>query len=185
MYCQNCGAAVDAGAHFCAKCGQRVTSSAPPLAPPVAAAVAPASGAESPSPDTTDQFEPMRLKDVLFTTAGRLGRAKFLACYLSLVVLYVAVLLVGALLFPQASTQNVLGMATVVCIWPSIAIWVKRLQDMGYSGISLLILFVPIIGLIVVFAVFFVAGTRGPNKYGPSPNMRPVMVPQPSVSNWR
>lgn len=185
MYCQNCGSEMDVAARFCPNCGQRSRSSAPPPVQPIIATVAPPpSAAEPPSPDSAEQFVSVGLKDMLFSTAGRLGRAKFLACYFSLLVLYVALVLLVAFSFPHADIDAPRA-AAIAFIWPSIAIWVKRLHDMDYSGVYLLIVLIPVVGIAIVIAGFFWSGTKGPNKYGPAPNMCPAVVPQPSVNDWQ
>jgi uncharacterized membrane protein YhaH (DUF805 family) len=65
-----------------------------------------------------------------------------------------------------------------LCIAPALALGVRRLHDFGLSGLLLLVLLVPIIGLFfgVVLAVVmtFLRDAPGPNRYGPDPR-----VPEP------
>ena len=189
MFCQNCGSTLSAGARFCPNCGQGVTTQASAPGPRIVGdAGLPMPSVKPPSPgeftpEATEQFEPMPLKSMLFSTAGRLGRARFLACYLSLTILYIAFILLIAVLFPQAQTQDALGVATLVFIWPNICIWAKRLQDCNYPAFTLLLLFIPIVGLAVIAYAFLIRGTKGPNKYGPASNVLPPR-PSESTSAW-
>ncbi len=65
------------------------------------------------------------------------------------------------------------GIIGVISSFSLIPVSVRRLHDVDYSGLILLLGFIPIIGLAVnlyLFAVMgFRRGTNGPNKYGPDP----------------
>jgi uncharacterized membrane protein YhaH (DUF805 family) len=67
------------------------------------------------------------------------------------------------------------GLGIFQAIWslgvliPSIAVGVRRLHDTDRSGWWLLISFIPLIGAIVLIVFLVQDGTRGPNKFGPSP----------------
>lgn len=70
----------------------------------------------------------------------------------------------------------ILGIWGLGSIIPSIAVTVRRLHDLNYSGwiyLGVVLLgIIPIVGTIVqlVFLVFTcLPGTKGPNKYGPDP----------------
>jgi len=56
---------------------------------------------------------------------------------------------------------------------PTLALDVRRLHDLGHSGLFLLLIFIPIVGPILVMAIFvsmlFRDGQPGENKYGPNP----------------
>lgn len=55
-------------------------------------------------------------------------------------------------------------------LWPGLALYVKRFHDRDKSGLWILLILIPIIGWIwVPIECFFLDGTPGPNKYGPSP----------------
>ena len=62
---------------------------------------------------------------------------------------------------------------------PSIAVAVRRLHDTDRSGWWLLLVLLPIIGWIALFVFYCLAGTRGPNRFGPDPkgeNLRDVFA---------
>jgi uncharacterized membrane protein YhaH (DUF805 family) len=51
--------------------------------------------------------------------------------------------------------------------WGYLATGVKRLHDLGFSGWTLLVSLIPILGFVVVFALVFVRGDVGENRFGP------------------
>jgi uncharacterized membrane protein YhaH (DUF805 family) len=72
---------------------------------------------------------------------------------------------------------------------PTIAIQVRRLHDVGYSGWWYLISFVPFFGLLFLLVLFCLPSQDGPNKYGPHPYALavptepvPMPVPPPNQS---
>ena len=54
-------------------------------------------------------------------------------------------------------------------IVPSIAVFVRRMHDVGKSGWWFFIGFIPIIGTIWLLVLLFTDGVTGENSYGPSP----------------
>ncbi|HEV7658296.1 MAG TPA: DUF805 domain-containing protein [Allosphingosinicella sp.] len=52
---------------------------------------------------------------------------------------------------------------------PNLAVAVRRLHDQDKSGWWILIALVPLIGGIWLLVLYFIEGTRGPNRFGPDP----------------
>lgn len=52
---------------------------------------------------------------------------------------------------------------------PGLAVFWRRMHDVGKSGWYFLILFIPIIGWIWILVLLFTEGNHGPNEYGPDP----------------
>lgn len=52
---------------------------------------------------------------------------------------------------------------------PNLAVTVRRLHDQDKSGWWILIALIPLIGGIWLLILYFVEGTRGPNRFGPDP----------------
>lgn len=52
---------------------------------------------------------------------------------------------------------------------PSIAVSVRRLHDIGKSGLFLLLAFIPCVGGIILLIFDVTAGDVGENQYGPDP----------------
>ncbi|WP_209010855.1 DUF805 domain-containing protein [Labrenzia sp. PHM005] len=54
--------------------------------------------------------------------------------------------------------------------WFELALVIKRLQDMGFSGFFALLIFVPGLNILMVLIVGFVPSQAEPNRHGPLPN---------------
>jgi uncharacterized membrane protein YhaH (DUF805 family) len=61
---------------------------------------------------------------------------------------------------------------------PSIALGVRRLHDIGYSGWWLLIGFVPFVGGILLLVFALMDSQPGTNRYGPNPKEIAQVAPQ-------
>ncbi|WP_274630433.1 DUF805 domain-containing protein [Arvimicrobium flavum] len=61
---------------------------------------------------------------------------------------------------------SIAGFLTFVMLWPSIALTVKRLHDIGRSALFTVVLFIPIAQLVAFILFCAVPGNPGPNKYG-------------------
>lgn len=61
----------------------------------------------------------------------------------------------------------IIGMLALII--PSVAIQVRRLHDIGYSGWWYLIGFVPYIGGVVILVMSALPSEAGANQYGPNP----------------
>jgi len=125
----------------------------------------------------------------LFTSFdGRIGRQQWWLGIIALLVVEWIVLIVLGMLFgtsmvttmdpnnPEAAAQAVGAMSLpmiivgLVFLWPALALYAKRWHDRGKSGWWTLIGFIPIIGWIwILVELGFLAGTEGPNQYGPDP----------------
>jgi uncharacterized membrane protein YhaH (DUF805 family) len=62
----------------------------------------------------------------------------------------------------------------LVTLIPGLAVAVRRLHDLDKSGLWLLLLLIPFIGVIVLLVFWTVEGTRGENRFGPDPLAFPV-----------
>jgi uncharacterized membrane protein YhaH (DUF805 family) len=60
----------------------------------------------------------------------------------------------------------VIGFAMLV---PYFACWCRRLHDVGMSGLWLLALLIPGVGIIAIMVISCFDSKPGPNKYGPNP----------------
>jgi uncharacterized membrane protein YhaH (DUF805 family) len=65
--------------------------------------------------------------------------------------------------------QNLALAGMVFCAYLIFLQTVKRLHDLNMRGWWLLILLLPIVSLLLGAGMQFVAGTPGPNRFGPSP----------------
>ena len=109
----------------------------------------------------------MSLKDLYLSPSGRIGRRVF---WIQGVLVFVVIGLVGALLDSVLQANGIVSMvASLLVIWPSLAVQIKRWHDRDKSGWWVLIALVPVIGAIwAIVETGFLAGTPGPNRFGPA-----------------
>ncbi len=58
---------------------------------------------------------------------------------------------------------------TLIMLVPGILVTIKRAHDRNHSGWFILLCFIPILNLWPAIELGFLAGTNGPNQYGPDP----------------
>ncbi|MCV4284364.1 DUF805 domain-containing protein [Pseudomonas capsici] len=136
-----------------------------PYAPPKAAV----------TPDLP-AYSPLKV----FSVEGRIGRLRYLAWSLVLVVAGLATMGVCvAVMSVSLVGGGLLSTVAVAAFFVlSVQMGVQRLHDAGWSGWLLLLNLAPFIGGIFPFLMMIVPGTGGPNKYGapPPPNSQAVKV---------
>jgi uncharacterized membrane protein YhaH (DUF805 family) len=116
--------------------------------------------------------------------SGRSRRREFWFFHLFYLLIPFAIILVAALIagFLQALSlesryinQFIQFIDVLADVWllaffiPSLAVAVRRLHDIGQSGWTMLVAFIPLLGAIALLIMFLVDGEGGDNKYGPSP----------------
>jgi uncharacterized membrane protein YhaH (DUF805 family) len=107
--------------------------------------------------------------------SGRARRKEF--WYFSLVSFIVNLVVVGidvVIVEPLGMTfENDVGPLTflyqLAVLVPSLAVSVRRIQDLDRTGWWLALILVPFIGWLVLLAFFVTKGTTSPNHYGPDP----------------
>lgn len=111
--------------------------------------------------DAGDAMQPVRL----FSAAGRIGRARYIAYGFGLYLLSMLAGVVGARLFGEVGAV----LATVA--WVAMAVLgvmltVQRCHDFNVTGWFALLIVVPLANLVFLF----IPGTDGPNRFGaPTP----------------
>jgi len=109
------------------------------------------------------------------TFSGRARRAEYwwFALFSLLVSIGLQALDIALFGLPQNPGDpppNLFGaLFSLAILLPSLAVWVRRLHDVGRSGWWWLLVFVPVIGWIVLFYWSVRRGDAGPNAYGPDP----------------
>jgi uncharacterized membrane protein YhaH (DUF805 family) len=131
----------------------------------------------------------MDFKNLLLSFDGRIGRQSWWIGVIVLTVLQWIVMLILGLVFGQSmiagmdpnmppeqaaeiATQAYIPLiiASLIFLYPALALYAKRWHDRGKSGWWTLILLVPIIGFLWwLIEQGFLRGTDGPNQYGPDP----------------
>ncbi|WP_339489399.1 DUF805 domain-containing protein [Pseudomonas sp. EL_65y_Pfl2_R95] len=184
MTCPKCGHQ-QAKAIECSACGiviekflarqaaqEEAAKSAPVAAPAVAAAPAPAAHTpyappQAPVGERLPEFGELKP----FTTDGRIGRLRFLAWTLVLMLVCAPLFGIAAAGFALSAIIGgilmlVVGIAVIVV---GVMINVQRLHDLGWSGWLLLITVIPVVGSVFSLLMVVMPGTKGPNRYGPMP----------------
>lgn len=69
----------------------------------------------------------------------------------------------------QTNLSILSGIFSLAILLPSLAVFVRRLHDVGKSGFMILLLFLPIIGWIWLLVLLFTDSQPGANKWGYNP----------------
>ena len=89
-------------------------------------------------------------------------------------VLFTAIISCGvSLIFSgnQTTMSIISGIVNLVLLLPGLGLCVRRLHDTNRSGWWILIGFIPVVGWILLIVWFCQDRQRGPNQYGPEPNL--------------
>ena len=70
---------------------------------------------------------------------------------------------------PAAIQMNVGMIAGLALFFPSLCVVVRRLHDLGKSGLWLLIVLIPLLGAIILLVFMVMEGEQLPNQYGEVP----------------
>lgn len=69
-----------------------------------------------------------------------------------------------------AGTAGIAFLVFILALFiPSLAVQVRRFHDQDKSGWFVLLNFIPYVGGFIVLAMMCIAGTEGPNRFGPDP----------------
>ena len=118
----------------------------------------------------------MTLFNEIYTTNGRLNRLRYIKYMILLALIAgvstfvmssMATLLTGD---PNGSlVMLVTGFWALVAGAGNIALMIRRIHDLGKSGLFVLLAFVPVLGVIFSIYVFCAPGQVGWNQYGEDP----------------
>jgi uncharacterized membrane protein YhaH (DUF805 family) len=64
------------------------------------------------------------------------------------------------------------GLMTLVALWASLALTVKRWHDVGFTGWFSILSLPPYANGVMFLLLCLLPGTNGPNRYGPDPRSR-------------
>jgi len=125
-----------------------------------------------------DQYLAVLSKYAVFS--GRAGRREYWMFLLFNLIFSIAARFVDmtsgseAILMGMRPVSLAYGLAVAL---PSLAVGVRRLHDIGYSGWWMLLLIVPFIGPVALLVMFCLAGDQGDNRYGPAPAAAAAQAP--------
>lgn len=134
-----------------------VADPVPPYAPPQPS-IAPRTG----------KYDELKV----FTVQGRIGRLRYLAWTMAALLVGVLPLLITSFLFStdRLIVGTLFGLLVLIpYAFANIAISVKRLHDLGWSGWLWLLNFVPVVGSFFPLVIAVLPGNEGDNRYGPPP----------------
>ena len=124
---------------------------------------------------------------VLRNYAGFSGRARRTEYWMFGLVNFAITLIFYVLAFVAHSGIFIVlvflyGLAVLL---PSLAVLVRRLHDIGMSGLWILIGLVPFVGGIVLLVFALLPGNQGLNRYGDDPKGAPMAAPYPPYPTYQ
>jgi uncharacterized membrane protein YhaH (DUF805 family) len=124
---------------------------------------------------------------VLTNYAGFSGRARRAEYWMYTLVSSVIVLVLAILAAATGSSFITLLMVVyeLAVLVPTLAVFVRRLHDIGMSAWWILIGLVPLVGHIVLFVFSVLPGNQGPNRYGDDPKGAPMAAPYPPYPTYQ
>lgn len=102
--------------------------------------------------------------------SGRARRSEYWYFFLFYFLVTMAANYLGNQFSIAYNGRNLLSIIVLVAFFlPSLAVSVRRLHDIGMSGLFYLLSLLPYIGILVIVAFYIRDSQPGDNKYGPSP----------------
>lgn len=103
----------------------------------------------------------------LFLIKGRVGRLRYFAYSMVILLLQVGILAIAASEFRHGGNEEtaVVFIVMILAVFQFMLI-IQRLHDFNLSGLFVILLLVPIANLFMLLALLFVSGTDGPNRFG-------------------
>ncbi len=117
----------------------------------------------------------MKLKELYFTSKGRLNRKHFILATLPILAINIAAALVDAssgssvVRIGEASVGIFQVLTNLLTLWPGIALGIKRLHDRDKKGWFIALSYVPLVNLWIAIELLFLKGKEGENTFGPDP----------------
>ena len=112
---------------------------------------------------------PETLTDILFSFEGRINRAKYWGYSFLTIAAIVVVALVGNAAAGMTGFLSSYILASLIILWPALALAAKRCHDRNRSAWFMLLSMVPILNIWYMVEIGFLRGTDGPNDYGEDP----------------
>lgn len=170
--CQACGIVIE---KFLARQAQ-LAESTPAVVAPATPAATPYAAPQAQVGDTLPEFGDLRP----FGVTGRIGRMRYIAWTMVLILVAIPVIFLSSLVFEYSPLVGGILIAAefIALIVVSVQISVQRLHDIDWSGWMYLLNFVPVLGSFFPLLMMVVPGTQGPNRYGQiqPPNSVAVLI---------
>jgi uncharacterized membrane protein YhaH (DUF805 family) len=106
-----------------------------------------------------------------FTTKGRIGRLRFLAWTIVLMLACLPLFGIagGFMAVSEILSGLLIVLAGIAAVVVGVMIVVQRLHDIGWSGWLVLVTVVPIVGGVFSLLMFIIPGSAEANRFGPPP----------------
>lgn len=170
--CQACGIVIE---KFLARQAQ-LAESTPAVIAPATVAASPYATPQAQVGEALPEFGELRP----FGVTGRIGRMRYLAWSMVLILAALPVVGFTALLMSQFPVIGgiLFTLEIIALVMVNVQFGVQRLHDIGWSGWLYLLNFVPFIGSVFPLLMMVIPGTQGPNRYGQiqPPNSTSVLV---------
>lgn len=103
------------------------------------------------------------------TFDGRTRRKDYWLAYLVNIIVVLIISFIMTLLDINSLSRTIGGIYSLLIFIPGIALTIRRLHDIGKSGVNILWGLLPCIGGIILLVFECTEGDRGTNQYGPDP----------------
>ncbi|MHA2428105.1 MAG: DUF805 domain-containing protein [Candidatus Hermodarchaeia archaeon] len=103
--------------------------------------------------------------------SGRAHRKEYWMFWLINLIIQFGLVIFEVQILPESGTSNLSSLYSLIILFPTLAVTVRRLHDIGRSGWWLLLGLVPLIGPIVLFIFMLTDSEPGENQYGLNPNV--------------
>jgi uncharacterized membrane protein YhaH (DUF805 family) len=109
--------------------------------------------------------------EILFSFKGRMSRLEFWGRAFPFLFPYaiIVIMIMNSELNSSGSVGLISLVFSLIGIYPTLAVWAKRIHDRNRSAWFLLILLIPISVVWIFIEVGFLKGTDGENRFGPDP----------------
>jgi uncharacterized membrane protein YhaH (DUF805 family) len=112
----------------------------------------------------------------LFKFSGRRNRKSYILLLLAQIGALIGLSIVGTVGAAMLASVDFLAYILLLAVlvgfvavaWSGWASGSQRIRDFGYSGVWILLVFIPYVGWLVSLAIMFVPSSEGDNRYGSS-----------------
>lgn len=105
----------------------------------------------------------------LFSYQGRFNRAKYWAYSIGIGATSQLISILVSMIVGERFSLIPLVLISLVTMYATICVLIKRSHDLDKSGLFVLLSFVPLVNLYPAILFMFIKGTDGSNQYGSDP----------------
>ncbi len=108
--------------------------------------------------------------EFLFSANGRISRSQYwLKWGLPVIGVTIVVEIIAFAALPPTGATTLIGLYSLLLLWPSIVMYIKRAHDRNWPGAFILLMFVPLVNIWPLIELLFLRGTIGSNRFGADP----------------